>query len=243
MNTIGVKTVEGNIVPVKLNKENNQEKETGQEVFTTVGDRQEKALFEIFCRENDLSDWFYIKGLMFEGIPSDKAGNPVLELNVSESSDGNLSLIVVERTLSKQAALQIDRDELADKYKEKQIKDSSPSRPIAERHEVKVEKSPRKRVIRFFVLLIITISILLFLAVTFQFSPLAAVEKQPWVQRQIERVFEIGSRADQGTEIIVDKWLSVKQQTKKIIVDKKPVFETWKDRAKEKIEGVLQGRK
>jgi len=92
MNTIGVKTAEGHIVPVRLNKE---QKEGGKEVFTTVGDRQEKALFEFFCRENDLSDWFLVGGLMFEGIPPDKAGNPALELSVSESSDGALVFSVL----------------------------------------------------------------------------------------------------------------------------------------------------
>ena len=240
MNTIGVKTAEGNIVPVKLNKE---EKETGQEVFTTVGDRQEKALFEIFCRENDISDWFFIKGLMFEGIPHDKAGNPALEFSVSESSDGNLLFSVLERTSSKQAELQIDRDEVAEKYKIKQIRDSSSPEPVAEGHEVKAEKPPRKRIIRFFVLLIITVSVVLFLAVKFQFVTLASIEQRPWVQRQVERVGEIRSRADQGTEKIVDKWLGIKQQTEMNFEDKKPAFETWKDRIKEKIEGVLTGRK
>ena len=240
MNAIGVKTAEGNIIPLKLKKEG---EEKGQEVFTTIKDRQEKALFEIFCLENDISDWFFIKGLMFEGIPPDKAGNPALELNVTENSDGNLLFSVLEQTSSKQAELKIDRDELAEKYKEKQIRDSSAPEPVAESREIKVEKPPRKRFFRLFVFLIITVSIVLFLAVKFQFVTLASIKEQPWVQRQIERVGEVRSIAEKGPEKIVDKWLSTKQQTEKTIEDKKMAFETWKDKLKEKMEGILPGRK
>lgn len=246
MSVIGVKIAEGRIVPVF----NTEKKNKRQEVFTTIADQQTKAAFEIYCRDKSIPEWFFIKGMMLEGILPSKAGEPELELNVTKVSDGSLLLSVLDDTTSKNAELQIYPVELAEKYKQMEVTDSSHIETAInlestlEGYEIEDRKpSKRKRFYISLIFVIFIVSILLFIATKFQFITLSSLKKWPVVERRIENIFEKRSKAEHLIEKIHRKGLSAKHRLVTTIEKKKLLLEPVKDKLKESIQGILPEEK
>ncbi len=242
MSDIGVKIAEGSVVPVL----NIEEKEKGQEVFTTIADRQTKAVFEVFCREKSVSNWVFIGSMLIKGILPIKAGAPELELNVNEESNGRLLLSVLDHTSSKCTELQIDRDELAERYRQKETVDSSDIATVRvvesqkEQHGIERGRPSRKK--RFYLFLIFVIcafSIFLFTVSKFQFTILSFFKKWPRIEHRIENIFEKLNIAENQLKNIPEKGLDVKHRFETIIEEKKLLLEAVKEKSKDLIQVIL----
>lgn len=244
MSDIGVKIAEGSVVPVL----NIEEKEKGQEVFTTIADRQTKAVFEVFCREKSVSNWVFIGSMLIKGILPIKAGAPELELNVNvnEESDGSLLLSVLDHTSSKCTELQIDRDELAERYRQKGTVDSSDIGTMRvvesqkEHHEIERGRPSRKKRFYLFLLFVIcAFSIFLFTVSKFQFTVLPFFKKWPRIEHRIENIFEKWNIAENQLKNISEKGFDVKHRFETIIGEKKLLLEAVKEKLKERIQVIL----
>ncbi len=85
---LGIKTEEGQVVPVL----DLRTQRWNQTVFTTIVDRQKKAVFPFYYRDDTDPRWVYLDSLPLDRIPSAPAGIPDLTVKVRVDGQGNLAL-------------------------------------------------------------------------------------------------------------------------------------------------------
>jgi nucleoid-associated protein YgaU len=94
---LGIKTADGAIVAVL----DFSSQRWNQTVFTTVGDRQNKALFDFYYRAEATGGWVYLDSLPLSHIPPAPAGGPELSVRTQVDARGNLSLRIHDPAASK----------------------------------------------------------------------------------------------------------------------------------------------
>jgi hypothetical protein len=94
---LGVKTADGAIVPVL----DFSSQRWNQTVFTTIRDRQNKALFDFYYREERAGGWVYLDSLPLSHILPAPAGGPELAVRTQLDARGNLLLQIQDPAASK----------------------------------------------------------------------------------------------------------------------------------------------
>jgi len=92
---LGLETADGTIVPVL----DLRTQSSSRMVFTTIKDRQSKALFDFYYREEGCSGWRYLDSLPLNHIPPAGAGEPDLSVKTQVDGQGNLSLQIHDPAL------------------------------------------------------------------------------------------------------------------------------------------------
>jgi len=92
---LGMETADGTIVPVL----DLRTQSSSRMVFTTIKDRQSKALFDFYYREEGCSGWRYLDSLPLNHIPPAGAGEPDLSVKTQVDGQGNLSLQIHDPAL------------------------------------------------------------------------------------------------------------------------------------------------
>jgi molecular chaperone DnaK (HSP70) len=110
---IGVKTVDGRIVPVL----NIHEHTCNRTIFTTIADRQKSAEFELFYQRDRSSQWLYLDSLPVPGIPPAKAGEPDLSVKARLDGKGNLELEISDPAAKKPSTYILKTETLAGRYR------------------------------------------------------------------------------------------------------------------------------
>ncbi len=85
---LGIKTAEGAIVPVL----DFRTQRWNQTVFTTVRDRQNKAVFDFYYQDDEYTGWLYLDSVPLNHIPPARAGEPELSVTMQVDGQGNLSV-------------------------------------------------------------------------------------------------------------------------------------------------------
>jgi hypothetical protein len=93
---LGVKIADGAIVAVH----DFSSQRWNQTVFTTVGDKQNKALFDFYFRAEGTGGWRYLDSLPLSHIPPAPAGGPELRVRTQVDARGNLSLQIHDPAVS-----------------------------------------------------------------------------------------------------------------------------------------------
>lgn len=83
---LGIKTASGTIVSIL----DFRTQRWNQTVFTTIRDRQKKAVFDFYYRDEESAGWQYLDSLPLARIPPAPAGEP--ELSVTTKVDGQDSI-------------------------------------------------------------------------------------------------------------------------------------------------------
>lgn len=106
---LGVRTADGMIVPV-LDFQSQSESQT---VFTTVTDRQRRALFEFFYRSEPAEPWLFLDGVSLDWLSPARAGEPDLEITARSDGRGNLLLQLIDSAGGRAETFALDAVALA----------------------------------------------------------------------------------------------------------------------------------
>ena len=118
---LGIKTADGTIVPVL----DFQSQRWSQMIFTTIADRQRKALFQFYYRDRDSARWEYLDSLPLKWIPSARAGEPELKVNTQINGQGYLSVEIYEPGKKKNACFVLPVGVLSGRLDRRQTRPSS----------------------------------------------------------------------------------------------------------------------
>ncbi|MEE9308796.1 MAG: LysM peptidoglycan-binding domain-containing protein [Spirochaetia bacterium] len=106
---LGIRTADGTIVEV-LDFVKSAETVT---IFTTTADRQKKAEFDLYFRDNPGERWVYLDALSLNWIPPARAGEPDLRIQARSDGKGNLMLGIDEPVSKKSEIFMVDAESLA----------------------------------------------------------------------------------------------------------------------------------